>query len=204
MRVKYLPQDHGARLNGGICFYKGHPYVLYVVGDNTHAELRKLSSPKKQGEIVELSSEDLDISSPLLGYVNYNNSTFYTMRSPERRYKQLVEPATLVAQECGVTKPTMIDTGSMLLSTSGENMFLGEYPSLKEATSLITSKKVKAIAIHRYIALCMDSFGIIRVYYKNKEAGRIKHPGMNVVSVPKGELAWIVSKYLDGYDWIVE
>lgn len=203
MRVKYLPQDHAARLNGGICFYKNHPYMMYIHGDGINAELRALTNTRAAGLMVELNSVELDISSPLLGYVNSGKTTYYVMRSPDRRYKQLVEPQTLVASECGITKgPTMVDTSGILLTQQGIEMLLGQYPSLKEAMELVKSKKVRAVAIDRYIALAMDSFGIVRVYYKNKEVGRIKVG--NVVSVPKGELAWVVSRYLEGYDWVVE
>ena len=102
MRVKYLTQDLGTRLDGGICFYQGVPYHLRVCGDGIHVELFKLSSLKGKGLLVRTDSQDLDISAPSLGYVNFEGAAYYVMRSPDRKYKQLIQPASLVALQCGI------------------------------------------------------------------------------------------------------
>lgn len=206
MRVKYLPQDVNARLDEGICFYKGLPYVIHTRdGNGTVGVLRTLTGKGKPIS-VPLTSEDLDISAPELGYINYNNQAYYAMRSPDRKYKQTLQYSSMVATVCGSSKIIGGDSIHVALySDAGEKMFLNQYPSLPEALTFVNTKegKNKSMAFHRDVAVLKDSFGIIRVYFKGNEVGRIK-PNTKTVIVPSGDLAFVVSRYLENFDWKVE
>lgn len=206
MRVKYLPQDVNARLDEGICFFRGRPYVIHTRdGNGTNGTLRALDGRGKSIPVA-LNSEELDISAPELGYINYDGRAYYAMRSPDRRYKQTLQYSSVVAQVCGSTRTIGGDNlHAALYSTDGENMFLNVYPTLQEALDFVSAKggKNRSMAFHRDVAVLQDSFGIIRVYFKGSEVGRIK-PGTKTVTVPSGDTAWVVSKYLSEFEWKVE
>ncbi len=206
MRVKYLPQDVNARLDEGICFFRGRPYLINTRdGNGTSASLRALDGRGKSIP-VQLNSDELDISAPELGYINYDNKAYYAMRSPDRKYKQTLQYSSMVAQLCGSTRTIGGDNlAHALYSENGEKMLLNVYPTLQEALAFVSAKggKNRSMAFHRDVALLQDSFGIVRVYFKGSEVGRIK-PGTKTVTVPNGDLAWVVSKYLDEFDWKVE
>ena len=206
MRVKYLPQDVNARLDEGICFFKGLPYVINTRdGNGTTGRLSKLDGSGKSIN-VSLTSDDLDISAPELGYINYDGRAYYVMRSPDRRYKQTLQYSSMLAQVCGSTRTIGGDNlHAALHSSHGENMFLNVYPTLSEALAFVSTKggKNRSMAFHRDVAVLQDSFGIVRVYFKGSEVGRIK-PGTKTVSVPSGDTAWVVSKYLSEFDWEVQ
>jgi hypothetical protein len=206
MRVKYLPQDVNARLDEGICFYKGLPYVIRTRdGNGTNGQLHSLDGQKKP-ILVSLTSDDLDISAPELGYLNYDNKAYYVMRSPDRKYKQTLQHSSMMAQVCGQTRTIAGDSlHNALYSTSGERMLLNVYPTLAEALAFVSTKggKNRSMAFHRDVAVLQDSFGIVRVYFKGEEVGRIK-PNTKTVIVPSGSTAWVVSKYLAEFDWEVQ
>ena len=206
MRVKYLPNDVNARLDGGICFYDGRPYVIYTHGLNgTTGNLRPLHGSRRDF-LVHLNDEKLDISSPELGYINSGDNAFYIMRSPDRRYKQTLSSTSMVGLKIDGRVLSGDSVADVIFSESGERMFLNIYPTLKEALTFLEeakSKKTRSVAFHRDVALAKDSFGITRVYFKGKEVGRIK-PKTKTVIVPEGTLAWVVSRYLEHFDWEVK
>jgi hypothetical protein len=206
MRVKYLPQDHEARLNGGIVFYDEKPYYL-ALASTTEAQLQPIYRKESSGSfIVKLNDPKIDISSPKLGFVNTKTEAVYVMRAPARRYKQLLQ-YTMATGEA-------VMTGNMyggdrlhdiIHSSNGEKMLVGDYPSLETVRKILEESvsKVTSRAISRNIAIARDSYDILRVYYKLDLIGNIDRK-TNTVKIPKGENAWVVSKYLEGYDWKVE
>lgn len=208
MRVKYLPNDVTARLDGGICFYNNHPYTMMTGGGGGNTCILRPLHGTRREQLVSLKDEGLDISSPILGYVNTKNEAIYVMRSPDRRYKQTLSPTSII----GMTISGRVLTGESLteaiFSKNGEDMLLNKYPTLEEALKFIesgttTKRSSLSIAFNRDVALAKDSFGITRVYFKGKEVGRIK-PKTKIVIVPEGNLAWVVSQYLEHFDWEVK
>lgn len=202
MHCDYLPQDYATRMDGGIAFYDGEPYLLHT--DGTSITLYTLEEVK----FKKISPSDplLDLSSPRLGYVNWSGGAYYVYRKPERKYKQ-----TLHYGSCACFDPTYNDqmayagkavrVDHFFLSSAFQEMLLDKYPTLTTALKNLSSKS-KAVAISRNVALAKDSFGIIRVFYKMEEVGYIK-PNEGIVHVPNSELSWIVSKYLSDYNWVV-
>jgi hypothetical protein len=203
MRVKYLARDMETRIHGGIAFYRGEPRYVEVV-DRNQVRLSSLTGAVAP-IIVGVADENLDVSSPPLGYINYSGHANYVMRRPERRFKQVVNAQNLICER--VMTGTYVgpdQLNNMLFSREGEDMLMGRYPSVKDAIERMTlNKKVISVAISRDIAIARDSFGTTRVYNKLEQVGYLRE-GTNTVVIPKHELAWVISKCLEGYDWTVE
>lgn len=203
MRHKYMPQDNAARLNGGICFYKGHPYILYAENNINTGVIYRLGE-KRALLSIDLKSQELDLAAPKLGYINHGGEAIYITRAPSRRYKQTLELSALTGRVCGEHGLGAESLSSIVHSRSGEAMFLNDYPTLKTVMAKLRSKAgVKSMAIAKNVALKIDSYDIIHVFYKEEEVGKIK-PNENTVIIPSGDKAWVVSKYLEVYDWVVE
>lgn len=199
MRCKYQEQDYATRMDGGIAFYDGRPVWMHVAG-----AVIAISNFPKGDNAKKISSADplLDLASPKLGYVNYEGTAYYVYRRPERKYKQ-----TLNYGSCSLHSPNgtkIVHHIEHVFSSKGMlDTLNNKYPSLADTMARLKTQKAKAVAISRNICLAIDSFGIIRVHFKMEEVGYI-NPGEKIVRVPKGAVAWIVSKYLEGYDWVVE
>lgn len=207
MRPKYLHQDHAARLHDGICFYDGVPSIIYVNGNR--GELHALNGSSVNTIEIE-GNEKLDISAPVLGYVNSTHNCMYIMRNAGRRYKQ-----TLTTVALSGTVPLgrdryhddFDDTRSLtvrsaLYSQDGHNMLINKYPSLDTVLTELrkVGSKVASRAFHRDVAIARDSFGILHVFYKVDEVGILKD---RTVEIPHSEHAWIISKHLGEFDWKV-
>lgn len=204
MKINYLPQDNEARVNGGIGRYDGVPYNIQLVNQTSAILSPIYRKASAEPFVVDLSDARFDISSPPLGWINTKQSAIYVMRRPERNYKQ-----TLRVQQLAGYAPNglELDGGTIsnaLFSREGERMFMDNYPTLKEAIASLTSaNKVYARAITRNVCIATDTEGVYRVYYKLEEVGTLDIPS-NVVTIPKRDLAWIVSKYIETFDWKVE
>ena len=198
MRCKYLDQDFEARMHGGMAYYDGKPVLLHA----TRGAINIQSFPNGDNikQIVK-TDELLDLSSPVLGYVNFNLACVYTYRKPERKYKQTLTYGAIGVYDPTESKTARWDQNAVFYTEEFKNMLMDKYPKLDEVIKSLNGKVVSR-AISRDVALAKDSFGIIRVYYKFDEVGHIT-PGSMVVNIPSNHLAWVVSKYLETYVWKV-
>lgn len=204
MRCEYLPNDFEARLNGGVAFYDGKPVLINAAGGT----IAICTFPEgQQIKRIEPDDPSLDISSPQLGYINTQRNCYYIYRKPARRYKQTLTHQAIDYYDPVNTdsvKNTPISLNDQFYSTNFKKMLENEYPPLDGVLKALNSEtsKIKSRAISRDVALAIDSFGIVRVYYKMEEVGYI-NPGSTTVQVPGGTLAWVISKYLREYAWEV-
>lgn len=198
MRCKYPERDLGQRLDGTICRYMGKPvYVRYRERGELH--LYSLASGGRELErTIDPNDPEFDISTVPLGYMQDTTETVvYVSRRPARIYKQ------------GVSVDSLLFTpmsGSRLSHTwvqqSFYNMVIDDYPPLRESINRLSrSEKNLEVAVGRDLAL-KSKGGIVFVHFKGMEVGFII-PQTNTVSIPSGELAWVVSKHLSGFDWEV-
>lgn len=95
--------DISSRLSGTLIRYKGRPFYCHYNGSGREIILldpETVSSGGKDGETVNVSNESLDFSSPPLGFCDTPRrrglGTFYLMRQPWRRWKQGIDPASLI------------------------------------------------------------------------------------------------------------
>ncbi len=206
MRIKYLPQDNEARINNGICRYEGVPYLISLMS-NTQLQLAPLyAKTGREPFLVNINDQKIDISSPPLGWVNGKSSAFYLMRRPERNYKQSLRIQHLSGyNHHGSSIPNdWIHTA--IFSKNGEDMFTDTYPLYKEATGRLSpGTKTTSVALSRNVCLGRDQEkpDKINVYYKLELVGELDVLN-NTVRIPKAELAWIASKYLEGFNWVIE
>ena len=200
MRVKYLPQDAEARLNNGICFYDGRPYHLKLLSQIV-AELHPLYG-KREPIRIETTDAKLDISSPELGYANAKSgSAVFVYRKPERKYKQLITHGSLLGFQPLIGHVWYSESiHELMYSKAGESLLLGQYPSLEEALTKVKEGSISSIAISRDIALAVDHHKEIFVFYKMDNIGILKG---NIVEIPSGDVAWVISRYLEGFSWEV-
>jgi hypothetical protein len=204
MRCEWLPQDWQTRLDGGIAFYDGEPVIMGTSGTkitiNTFPTGNSIKSVKPDDPL-------LDLASPKLGYVNTVANCYYTYRRPERKYKQTLTYGSMSLFDPCLTPAERLRVGmdTIFYSEGFLDMLTGKYPSVKEVLASFNTKvsKVKSRAISRNVCLALDSFGIIRVYYKMEEVGYIK-PNEKTVRVPKGNLSWVISKYLSEFQWEID
>lgn len=203
MRIKYFPQDHDQRVNGGIVRYNNSPYVLNLNGPQEF-----VLSPiyrKANANQITIKGDDplLDISSPPLGYINGKAACIYVMRKPERKYKQTLRPDAVLGYYAGGTLVGQDVIHSVLFSKQGEQMFLGVYPEFKFATSKITNDlAIESIALSRHVALYRVGESII-VLIKNEPVGTYIHADSKVI-LKKSDYSWISERYLSRFDWKIE
>jgi len=195
MRCDYLPQDIITRVDNGICLYKGSPVLIRVNGNLFY--LYEIPSEKLVAQ-VPFGDPEIDLAAPRLGWVNTKSTCYYVYRRPERRYKQTLQAASL-----RVFNPMDEESAERIFWTKGfVDMLQSIYPTVGDALKVLDAGKIHGRAISKDVAIITDSFGIKRVYLKTEEVGRI-NPGEKTVNIPKDTLSWVVSKYLEGFDWVV-
>lgn len=192
-------KDLSDRLHGTICRYKNVPATVSVVSEKC-----LMLTDICNGELIakiKPDDPDFDISSPELGYFNYNESdgdaAIYTARQPYRRFRQ-----GLYQQACNFST---IDGASLrgyygktFFSTKGfYNLLIGKFPSVEEAQAILRSdSKIEEIAISPSIALKKTGAGLILVYFRTTNVGWIK-PDSNEVEIVVGEFDWVVERYFN-------
>lgn len=208
MRAKYLPQDTSTRLHGGVCYYKNNPYRISVLGQ-TQLQLIPINQNKTDypNLLISVDDPDLDVSSPKLGYINSNKTAIYFVRTAARKYNQAVGPHNLTNYVLGASG--LLGNGGgladLFYSKAGEDMFLNNYPTYKEVLGVFNkTSQVVSRAISRNIAL-VKTPSSIDIYYKFDKVGSlVERNGATVAVIPSGEHAWIISKYLEEFDWVIE
>lgn len=203
MKCKFSERDISQRLDATVCRYRGHPYYVRYRDRNLLTLYTLDSGGKKEYLSIHPNDEDFDISTVPLGYMQFDpNTVVYLSRKPSRMWKQGLSPDGLqiVFHNANIVRYANVT----MLCSAFQNMVLDVYPSLNEALSeLRRSEKDKEIAISRDIALKINiNLKLIYVYYKTEEVGWIV-PDTNIVMVPSSEMAWIVSKHLNGFTWEV-
>lgn len=196
MRCDYLPQDIVTRVDNGIAFYKGKPVLIRVTGNLFN--LYEVPSEKIIAQVA-YGDPEIDLAAPRLGWVNTKTNCQYIFRRPERRYKQTLQHTALRA--FNPMEEERVET--IFWSKGFVDMLQNTYPKASDALKYLDTGKIDGRAISKDVAIITDSFGIKRVYLKTEEVGRI-NPGEKIVNIPKDTLSWVVSKYLEGFDWVVK
>ncbi len=208
MRIKYLPQDNEARINNGICRYKGRPYLIGLV---TQTELMLSPIYRKEGPgsesfKVDVGDTDLDISALQLGFVNSARGLYYLSRRPERRYKQTLAASGALCFPPGDNR-NYVDhdiTHAVLHSAAGERMLMDDYPTLERAIEDLRNNKVSGIAFGREVAINYNSKATEwNVLVKNEKVGTLDLTNV-IVKLIDSEYKWISERYLSRYPWRIE
>lgn len=202
MYCKYPAGDLNARLGGTICRYTGKPYLVQVT-DGGSVWLCDMVTGVQESKINPKDPE-FDISTPELGYVNYNNYCLYASRYPGRRYKQGIDSRnTLQTPLPNSREGVRMGRNGNVNTEEFRQMLLNKYPDGREVLSRLRKGHYSSRAISRSVAFSIDPIGLVSVYYKNTLVGHI-YPNKDIISVPTSDMAWIVSCHIDGFGFKVD
>ena len=202
MKAKMGPADFEARLNGGVVLWKGIPHRVQV--DGHQINLNDLVTGRAVERNIEPLDDNLDISSPELGYINGEGAAFYLMRIPLRKYRQTLEANAI--KELILRQQGLGDTGGrgseLLYTKYFRDAFVKPYPTFEEAVRLLEDESMISVALNKNAAITRDDLGIIKVWMKTGEqpVGWVE-PGGRIIKVPSGEKAWLISLYLENFGW---
>lgn len=184
MEPTYLtPEDVSMRLHSSIIRYKKQFYY-------THAHGMKLKlfnlHTSNQDHTVDANSPDLDVSSPELGFINWDSGyLWFVYRIPYRKQKQGISHDNLgaISIQEHRTKSVSSDT---FMSKAFLDMLEGNYPTYSE---VLASKKSRAFC--RNYALHFDKEEIkllfneaeIGLYEKDKGSFALSDTYNNSVTV---------------------
>ena len=202
MRCKFPNKDLSQRLDSTICRYDGRPYYVRYRGDN----LLDLQTLERQRSVLTIKADDplFDVSGIPLGYVQVTKENVcYVTRKASRIYKQGVTADTLVPHY--MTSTSELHARFSPYSQAFEDMIMERYPSLDSAIEMLRSSDThREIAISRDVALKWNAnLRLTYVYYKSQQVGFIIE-GTRKVIIPSGDLSWIISTNLSGFNWEVE
>lgn len=215
--------DLAARLDRGICRYRGKPYYINGVGRGDRQGIRDAN-----GEVIKLGVKDLllweladtgrlahvikaddpllDISTPPLGFYQVNATTVgYISRRPLRQFKQ-----TLDADMVSIAPLNGKHNGKIVFSMYCKGYYdavIGEFPSYEDTlkhfakSEISVEKALSSDVAFKYF----PQLHIAHVFYKNEEVGWVSMATPRVIVVPSTEKGWVVSRYLNMFnDWKVE
>lgn len=196
MSCRYPDQDLPRRLDQGIVRYKGKPFILKIDrGGDKEVGLYKLAGQRFVTKI-KVDDPDLDISTPPLGYIQYNEHLVaYVMRRPLRQFKQTITQDTVVYEGLG---GKALGFKPNLYSQAYEDAVLGKFPTYQEIRDefLKLNEKCEKVLSLEVALQWVPELKIIHVFYKNEIVGLVTHLDPYTVIVPDSDKGWIVSRYL--------
>lgn len=208
--------DINSRLHGTICQYKGLPvYVQTGKGGG----LITLSHPVTGDDVKDIfyDDEDFDVSSIEVGYLNllldgkakakYDEKSIvvHAVREPQKKWRQGLNSNVVVFNglDGNPGKFGQYAPGGILSTWGFYNSITGVFPSLDEALTLLNSGEERELAISKDVALQRLPSEVILVFFKTQNVGFMA-PESKTVVVPSNDKGWIVSKYLQQFNWIVK
>lgn len=163
------------RLVGTICMVNKQATNILAIKAKTVAH-----TPLRTGVQMNNKIEELDITPPTLGYINYNNIATYATRMPVRKYKQgLVLPYIHLLNGWAMREIPSINLADMLEDS---------YPSYQDTIDVLHKKKdLAVIAFSHDFAMCNN----LQLY----------HRGIYHVGEAKKNGNW---ELFDQYHWVAE
>lgn len=208
--------DINSRLHGTICQYMGLPvYVSTGKGNG----IITLSNPVTGDHIKDIShdDEDFDVSSIEIGYMNLlldpksvlkygeKNIVVHAVREPHKKWRQGLNNNVVVFSgiDGGLGKFGQYAPGGIFSTQGFYDSIIGVFPPLDVALALLNSGEENQLAISKDVALQRLPSEVILVFYKTQNVGYMA-PESKTVVVPSNEKGWIVSKYLQQFNWVVK
>lgn len=227
-------KDLQARLHGTICRYDNVPVYVSVISSKEirlyEPQVMLISRTKEAVPIKAIRPTDelFDISSPEIGYMNYEfatelnpksyvgeklpntltgNLVAYVQRSPVKQWKQGVYPdAVLWTDIRGKQFNPGVNWTQLFYSNGMVSMIKMEYPAVPVAVhklSRMHDERWKQIAVSKDVALEKTDSDVIQVHIKRENVGYII-PGERTIHLKKDRNSWISRKYLEGLRASVE
>lgn len=144
MDLKYLStKDAYDRLHDTVVRYQTKPVLVRVDRSSEETKILSLRTLRGRWKTIDPNSEELDSSSPPLGFMNDDGNAIYLIRFPHRRWKAGVCPAN--------TKFEVINKGG-----HNRNFFCpaladtieGIYPTFNEALRIASVENSCAFSRH--------------------------------------------------------
>lgn len=167
--------DVRMKLHGGFVIHKGAIYVATAdvkqsPGGNNHTvnlalpqERHRYFAGKPTLIPVDYRSEDVDISSIPLGYVNKDGEAHLVERHPFRKNAQTVSTSN-------VSVWPHERTTDILYSKEIQSLVTGEYPSFEDALSLLGTGEADSVAFSRLYAIVKND-GVTIVRQRKRDIG---------------------------------
>lgn len=139
-------EDIHMRLHNSIVRYLGRPVLVSHQGGSLGVVVTDLITGKQKS--VDPNSDEVDISSPPLGYINTGGKLYYASRSSARRQKQGIPVNELLCHQ----EPNVLGEGYKGARCDQADIghcILGEYPSVEAATDYLKRGLVSGMAFDR-------------------------------------------------------
>lgn len=210
MRCKIPARDLEQKLGNSIIRYDGKP--VFVRTDNQSLHLYTLPGGQDLIKVVKRDDPLIDISPIKLGYCNVRRGEIlracYITRTPWRRTKQGLTSSGIRLNHHQGVAPTGSTSTAIFGSKDFVEMLNNEYMAMEKVMTLLNNlyeknKSYQEVAIHRNVAIGINDLGIIYVYYKGERVGWIQ-PGTTTVTIPSDNYGPIITKYLNGFNWVIK
>lgn len=146
--------DIRQKLNGTVIQYKGEPYYATADGETETIFLSPIDGKDKKSITTDPDDKALDISSPALGFTNYDEACYYVGRVPHRRSVQGLSESNM--HMYSITGEQVPFKSNFFAAPRMRQCILGEYPAfaqvLKRFLNASPSKELSA-AFARQFAL---------------------------------------------------
>lgn len=200
MRCLYdTERDLIDRLQGTICRYKNKAFVV-AVQSRSLIWLNDLVTGKMVHEIKP-SDPDFDISSPEIGYLNWQdskgrNKAYFLERNPYRKYRQGLYSECCTLYHVDGKRDMQYPSSIVFKSRGIIDSIEGTFPSFREAFVGIRQGRLESVAISRDIALDPMKCGVTIVYCQGNDIGYIKHDSSKI-EIKEDDTAWVINRMLE-------
>jgi len=102
---EYLTRDDvHMRLNNSVCMFGKKWYYIKTRDRDDDVDFHivhgyELGKGMRNSTSIDVRDKDFDCKSPVLGYMNYNNTCYYLSRIPDRKQKQGLNIDTIISNE---------------------------------------------------------------------------------------------------------
>ncbi len=182
--IRYLNGDDvHRRLHNTIVRYKGIPvYCVQCTYDGMSLNLRPLRTTTFVYTNIHSSDEDLDVSSPPLGYLNTETCCVYVQRMATRKQHQGFCAHVANCHYEGILGASI---ASYFAGPAFADLIENKYPSIEEAIEHLNNKvNIQSIAFHRKFAF-RSTFEGIDVHHICKKIGQLDSNNFTVLLNPR-------------------
>jgi hypothetical protein len=202
------PADYTARLHNTVVCYRGFPVLLSVLGSSEFQISPVHKKSQLQPQIIKPNDPLLDISTPPLGWFDYNDPNgyrcaHYIERVPTRQFHQGLIAGNIRLYYLSGNKILGGLDRHAHMSKGYEDLVLGNYQEVGKNLERLKIPDVLSVALSRNIAVSKKEEKLYSVFYKREEAGYII-PGKNVVKVPNERFSAIIIRFLKEIPWEVD
>lgn len=166
--------DVALRLHGTIAKYKDEWYYCFIEEGSTRLFLYDNPSGTKKA-IVDANDENLVLTSPTLGYIEYEGLAYFVQRTPVRRQKQQIAAENLWAFNSYKQKQEIVSS-SLFGCKNIISMLKKDYAdSFETAVQRVSAKTFIGLPISQNMAVHRTVYNPTKIYlsYKTILLGRI-------------------------------